>query len=368
MKHPHRRAARFTATAVFVLAATAFTTSSGALAQPTTTTPPATPSTSSPTTTSTDPSTTTSTDPSTLSPTTSTTETSPTTTYTDPSTTFYPSTEPTTSAPTTPPSPTTSTTTTPPTSTTVVPTSPTRPGIFELPTLPKNPFTDPDGIIAQVIFKNPLPKPSGTPSEAPAIAQAQAQTVQQAFGGESVGSLVVDKAFQTGQGATVRLRQQIDSVPVFGATVAQSLAADGSLTSASGALSHKVQGKYPAGVSTPPAAVAATALRTLATETKQPRDKFAIGATVAMWYDAKLAARSAAAGTAVPAYKVTVKSAGAQGKQPVQWVVFVDANNTGRVLDGWRESEHPDRDVCEAGRTPADPDGRPETLASRCRR
>ncbi|WP_433663971.1 hypothetical protein ACQPW1_18760 [Nocardia sp. CA-128927] len=188
----------------------------------------------------------------------------------------------------------------------------------------------------QVIFKNPLPIPAGTAAEAPAIAQAQAQTVQQVFGANSVGNLVVDKVSPADQGSTVQMRQEIDSVPVYGATVAEKLSADGSLVSASGALSQQAKGKYPAGVTTPPTAVAATALRALAEQTKQSRDKFAVSGTVAMWFDTKLAAKnSAAPSVAVPAYQVSVKGAAAQGKQPVQWVVFIDANNTGRVLGGW---------------------------------
>ncbi|MFD6160547.1 hypothetical protein ACFWF7_31795 [Nocardia sp. NPDC060256] len=191
----------------------------------------------------------------------------------------------------------------------------------------------------RVIFKNPLPIPPGTPAEAPAIAQAQAQTVQQVFGAGSVGNLVVDQVSPADQGSTVQLRQEIDSVPVYGATVAQSLAADGKLISATGALSQQAKGKYPTGTSTagpPPAAVAATALRALAEQTKQPRDKFAVAATTAKWFDPKLAAKnSTAPSVAVPAYQVSIKGAAGQGKQPVQWVVFVDANNTGRVLGGW---------------------------------
>ncbi|MFI6046639.1 hypothetical protein ACIA8C_33815 [Nocardia sp. NPDC051321] len=194
----------------------------------------------------------------------------------------------------------------------------------------------------RVIFKNPLPIPPGTQAEAPAIAQAQAQTVQQVFGAGSVGNLVVDSASPADQqtpadqGTTVRLRQEIDSVPVFGASVAQKLATDGSLISASGALSQQAKGKYPAEAKTPPAAVAATALRALAELTKQPRDKFAVSATTATWYDPKLATKnSKAPSVAVPAYQVAVKGAATQGKQPVQWVVFIDANNTGRVLGGW---------------------------------
>ncbi|WP_159080270.1 hypothetical protein [Nocardia suismassiliense] len=207
-------------------------------------------------------------------------------------------------------------------------------------------FTDPDGIAMQVIFKNPLPKPAGVPSEAQAIAQAQAPSMQRVFGAESIGNLVVDKASPVGRGATVELRQEIDAVPVYGAKVAQSLAADGSLVSASGALSQQTQGKYPTGATTPPATVADTAVRALAQETKQPRGKFAVFATAAMWYDPKLAAKDGASSVAVPAYKVAIKRAGTQGDQSAQWVLFIDANNTGRVLDSWHE-------------TGAKPEGRP---------
>ncbi|WP_405162724.1 M4 family metallopeptidase [Nocardia sp. NBC_01499] len=223
--------------------------------------------------------------------------------------------------------------------------------------MPKNVFTDPDGIVTQVVPKIPLPKVPGIPAEAPAAAQARAQGVQKVFGAESVGNLVVDKVLPVGKGTTVRLRQEIDSVPVFGASVAQSLAADGSLISASGALSQKAQGKYPAGAATPPAAVAATAVRALAQETKQASNKFAVSATTAMWYDPKLAAKNSAQSVAVPAYKVSVKGDGAQGKQPGQWVVFVDANSTGKVLDSWSETKHVNRVVCDANRTPVDLDG-----------
>ncbi|PXX61036.1 fungalysin/thermolysin propeptide [Nocardia tenerifensis] len=281
-------------------------------------------------------------------------------------------------------------TTSVPTTTTTAPT--TKPGIFDLPAIPKNVFTDPDGIFVQVILEHPLPIPPGTPTDAPAIAQARAQGLQQVLGAESVGNLVVDTVSPTGDGgATVRQRQEIDSVPVFGAEVAQSLAADGSLVSAGGALAQQARGKYPTGTTTtptgttlpngttlptgttlpngttlptgttpptavtpraavtPPAAVTATAVRALAAETRQSRDKFSASAPVAMWYDPKLAAKKSAKSVAVPAYKVTVEGVGAQGGPPSRWVVFVDATDVGKVLDSWSTTGHPE---C-ADRTPS---------------
>ncbi|WP_378740094.1 hypothetical protein [Nocardia brasiliensis] len=228
--------------------------------------------------------------------------------------------------------------------------------------MPKNVFTDPEGTVRLVIPNNPLPAPPGIPSGAPAAAEAQADWVQEVFGARSVGDLVVDSVSPTDAGSTVRLRQEIDSIPVYGATVAQTLAADGSLVSASGELSQQTQGKYPAGATTPPAEVSATAVRTLAEQTKTPTDQFAVFATVAMWYDPKLADRDAradrdaAASVAVPGFKVELRRGGTAGQEPGTWVVFVDANNTGRVLDTWSDAERRDRVACDANRTRADID------------
>ncbi len=125
---------------------------------------------------------------------------------------------------------------------------------------------------------------------------------------------------------------EIDSVPVYGASVAQSLDTHGAFLSATGALAQQSKGKFPAGVSTPPPAAADTAVKTLAARAKAPAGKFTAAAAARVWYDPKLAAQRNASSVAVPAYQVEVRGDDQHGK-PGHWFVFIDAGNTGRVLD-----------------------------------
>ncbi|MBF6329182.1 M4 family metallopeptidase [Nocardia transvalensis] len=218
-------------------------------------------------------------------------------------------------------------------------------------------LTDSEGAVVQVVPKNPVPVPEGTPAEAPAAAQAHADGVEKVFTGDHVGDLVVDSTFEVGEGSTVRLRQEIDSVPVFGASAAQTLAADGSLLSVTGALSQKSQGKYQ--TTTPPAEVATNAVKAIAEQTQTPVEKLAVGEARAYWYDPKLAAKQDAQSVAIPAFQVVVLGDGAKGEgdesaKPGEWVVFIDAADIGKVLDSWDESKHLNRVVCDAERRQVD--------------
>ncbi|MFC9441027.1 M4 family metallopeptidase, partial [Nocardia sp. NPDC057030] len=222
--------------------------------------------------------------------------------------------------------------------------------------MPKEVTTDQQGSVRQVVPKDPIKVPAGSAADAATAAQAHANGVQKALGGngDTAGNLVVESVFKIGTGATVRLRQEIDKVPVFGASAAESLTADGSLISVTGSLSKKSQGKY--ATTQPSAQVAQTALKKIAEQSKSAPDRLRVTATKAYWYDAKLAAKDEAQSIAVPAFKVEIAGAGADKKgEPATWVVFVDANSTGKVLDSWSETRHLNRVVCDNASQPIDP-------------
>ncbi|WP_169814899.1 M4 family metallopeptidase [Nocardia crassostreae] len=288
----NRRAKRLTATAAIAFAATVFATSTGAIAQQPTT-PPVSPSAPS-------------------------------------------------SAPSTPNVPTTPD----------LPTTPPAQQGSDLESAPKDVLKDPQGVVTQVVPKEPVPAPPGTPAEAPAAAQAQAETVEKVFGADPVGELVVDRVLPVGEDSTVRLCQEIGSVPVYGASVAQSLSADGALISVTGALTQKSEGEYPGDAAVPPAEASATATAAIAAETGQPADQLTVEGAESNWYEPKLASVADAASVAVPAYRVTVVKGGeaVEDGEEVAWTVFVDANDTARVLDKWSETKHIDRVVCDAAR------------------
>ncbi|MFI9503759.1 M4 family metallopeptidase [Nocardia sp. NPDC052566] len=233
------------------------------------------------------------------------------------------------------------------------PSLPSLPG--DLSAVPKDVLSDPQGTVLQVIPKEPLSVPGGTAAEAPAAALAHVPGVTKVLGqnGDIVGELVVDSVFPVGEGATVRLRQEIDSVPVFSASVAQSLAADGSLISATGSVSKKSEGKF--ATTTPSDQVAATAVKKVADESKTPADKLAAAETKAYWYDPKLAAKDDAQSVAVPAFKVEVNGEVDAEGEPTQWIVFVDATNTDKVLDSWSVVKHLNRVVCDNANRRIDP-------------
>lgn len=222
------------------------------------------------------------------------------------------------------------------------------PGGSGLQTVPKVVEKDSQGVVTQVVPEKPVPASSGGGNPG-AAAVAHAEGVGEVFGAKSVGSLVVDAVFPVGSGSTVRLRQEIDSVPVFGASVAQSLSADGSLLSATGALTQKFRGAYPQNPSTPPAEVFRTAVRAVADQSHVPADKLSVVEQRANWYDPKLAAVTDADSQAVPAYRIDVAGS-------AKWTVFVDATDTGRVLDSWSDKQHLNRVVCDADSADIDTD------------
>ncbi|WP_405168054.1 M4 family metallopeptidase [Nocardia sp. NBC_01499] len=222
--------------------------------------------------------------------------------------------------------------------------------------MPKEVTTDQQGVVQQVVPKDPIAVPAGTPADATAAAQAHARGAQKALGadGDTAGELVAESVFQVGEGSTVRLRQEIDKVPVFGASAAESLTADGSLISVTGSLSKKSQGKF--ATTTPSAQVQQTALKKVADQSKVAPDQLAVNDTKAYWYDAKLAAKDEAQSTAVPAFKVDITGTSADKKgEPATWVVFVDANNTGKVIDSWSETKNLNRVVCDNANRRIDP-------------
>ncbi|MCM6771957.1 M4 family metallopeptidase [Nocardia sp. CDC159] len=222
---------------------------------------------------------------------------------------------------------------------------PPTPGSSDLSAAPKDVLKDAEGEVMQAVPKQPLPTPSGKTALPEAAAQVHAEGVKKVFTpGDSVGTLVVDSTFPIGEGATARLRQEIDSVPVFGASVSQSLGTDGSLLAATGSLTRKAEGKFR--TKTPSGQVSATAVKTIAQQAKVPADQLSATETKAYWYDAKLAGKETAKSVAVPAFKVEVKGDGKDG-DPGHWTVFVDANNTGKVLDSWSEVKHLNRVVCD---------------------
>ncbi|QIS02640.1 hypothetical protein F5X71_10195 [Nocardia brasiliensis] len=210
----------------------------------------------------------------------------------------------------------------------------------ELTTVPMTVLTDHQGIVTQVVPDTPVPPPSGVPAEATAVAAAWAEGIRQLFGAGSVGALVVDAVFAIGEGATVRMRQEIDSIRVYGASVAAALDPAGALLSVTGALAQHSRGAFAPGTAAPPAA-AITARRAMASRTHAPIDEFHAATALPVWYDPKLAARDDAQSVAVPAYLVEVTGDG-HGRQPELWSVFVDAGDTDRVLDSWNETKHLD--------------------------
>ncbi|MFI5779291.1 M4 family metallopeptidase [Nocardia sp. NPDC051570] len=223
----------------------------------------------------------------------------------------------------------------------------------DLSTVPKEVLKDPEGTTRQVVPQQPVPVPAGTSPAAPSAAQAHAQGVEKVFTADSIGTLVVDQVLPVGEGSTVRLRQEIDSVPVFGASIAQMLAKDGSLVSATGSLSQKSQGKFTTTQASD--AVSATAVKAIADQTKTAANKLAVAGVKAYWYDAKLASAPDGKSVAVPAFKVDVKGDG-NGEKPGRYAVFVDALNTGKVLDSWDEAMHLNRVICDAKNTRVDLD------------
>lgn len=209
---------------------------------------------------------------------------------------------------------------------------------------------DQRGAVVQVVPKIPVPVPPGAPrrGDAGAMAKSHASWVADEFGAV-VGNLFVDKVFRVGSGSTVRLRQEIDAVPVFGSSVAQSLTADGALLSVTGALSRRSVGAYPAAAAPPPPAVGRTALASIAAQTRRPVEKLSVARQQANWYDPTLAAVADAESIAMPAYRVEVA-----GGNDATWTVFVDAVDTGRVFDSWSNEKHSNRVVCDANRQAID--------------
>ncbi|WP_156807756.1 hypothetical protein [Acaricomes phytoseiuli] len=165
------------------------------------------------------------------------------------------------------------------------------------------------------------------------------------------GEFVVDKVFPMGQGSTVRLSQEIDSIPVFGATITQALDQEGALISALGSAAQQVQGSYPTPAEQQLPGAEETALKTI------QDDYQAIGARVyasdAAWYTPRLVRDEPGAElVARPAYRVEI-SDGLSGS----WVVFVSAED-GRVLDSWAQTaDAAQRVICDANSMIINPSG-----------
>lgn len=194
-----------------------------------------------------------------------------------------------------------------------------------------------EGSVMQVLPADPIkPAASAKGSFVPALSKA--------FDASGIGELAVEKTFSVGAGSTVRLKQLISGVPVFGASIAQSLAKDGSLISASGATAKSFSGDFPADE-------AAARERAKAAAIAEVTEKFsAANPTVAslepQWYDPTLIKRgSTEPSVAVPAYKVALDK-GIGGS----WLVFIAADQ-GKVLNSWsRTATFSSRVICDANR------------------
>ncbi|MGF6885876.1 bacillolysin [Nocardia sp. GAS34] len=174
-------------------------------------------------------------------------------------------------------------------------------------------------------------------------AAAHAADIKRIFGAADRADLVVQKTSRRGRGATVRLTQSIDSVPVYGAGVALALRADGSLLSATGALAERTAGRYPSGATTPTAPARTTAVTKAAELAGVAAEAVRVRAASAAWYDPELSG-SGADKAAVAAFRFDI-AAGAGG-----WRVFVAAGSPGVVLDAWQSEENLSRVICDANR------------------
>ncbi|MFD4785322.1 M4 family metallopeptidase [Rhodococcus qingshengii] len=197
-----------------------------------------------------------------------------------------------------------------------------------------------------VVPDSPLPLATAV-SDPAAAAAAHAGDIQSVFGSTgSVGELVVDTTFPVGEGTTVRLRQEIDGVPVHGASVAQSLAADGSLIAVTGSVAQRSQGTYADALPGGQELALAAATADVSAQTQKPLLDYAATDSERTWYDPKLAAVPDADSLAVPAYKVTVRG----GDTTSAWEVFVDAADPTKVLDRLGSEQNITRVVCDANR------------------
>lgn len=192
-----------------------------------------------------------------------------------------------------------------------------------------------DGSVMQVLPADPL-KPAADPKAgyAPALGAA--------FEAAGAGQFVVEKVFSVGEGSTVRLKQVNVGIDVFGASIAQSLAKDGSLISASGAAAKKFDGAFPADQVKVRDAAKVSAIADV--EAKFGAKSPSVVAIEPVWYDPTLVQRgSNSESIAVPAYKVQLSDG-----IKMSWLAFVTANSGG-VLDSWAETaEASSRVVCDA--------------------
>ncbi len=196
--------------------------------------------------------------------------------------------------------------------------------------------TDAAGRVIAVEPANPLAAPEGAKDPVSA-AKAHAGRLSQQFN-VKVGDLVVGQAQAVPGGSVVRLQQNIDGVPVFGAQVVQDLDQNGGLVTAVGKTSERRAGSFPAdrtaaqnqAKNAAAAAVHANGVR--------------ITGVQAYWYDASLGGGDAKA-SAVPTFFVQLKAA------EDKWTVIVGAND-GKVLAVWSETKNaaPNRVVCDANR------------------
>ncbi|KQR97998.1 hypothetical protein ASG12_13490 [Williamsia sp. Leaf354] len=219
------------------------------------------------------------------------------------------------------------------------PSTPSSPG-DDLSSVPKEVVTGTDGKVAQASPDTPLRL--ATPTADPnAAADKHAQGVQKTFRADDVGTLKVESVYRTGSASTVRLRQVIDGVPVYGATVSQSLDSAGSLLAATGETAQAKSGSY---VTTAvPTSVVPAAIAGIASTYGKKPERLKASAARANWYDPTLAGKDGTS-VAVPAYRVKVKAGAKQS-----WLAFIGQD--GAFLDSISlTAEALNRVVCDANR------------------
>lgn len=209
-----------------------------------------------------------------------------------------------------------------------------------LSTVPKTIHRSSHGSVRQVVPDRPIPVPgSGIRTLDPgAAALAHIAGLEQMFG--AAADLVVEGVSRRAGGSTVRLVQRIEGVPVYGAAVAVALRSDGSLLSATGALTERIVGGYSSGGELPSAR--RTAVARAAELSARGAETVRVRAASAAWFDPGLIDDRRPDAPAVPAYRYDLAAGGRL------WRIFVAAGPGGAVLDAWPAEPALDRVVCDA--------------------
>ncbi|RDI49260.1 M4 family metallopeptidase [Nocardia mexicana] len=222
-----------------------------------------------------------------------------------------------------------------------------------LATAPKRVQESSRGAVRQIVPDRPIAVPGGRGLADPATAAtAHSADIKQLFG--AAADLVVTTVAGRAGGSTVRLGQRVGAIPVHGAGVALALRPDGSLQSATGALSERIDGSYPSGGTEPAEAARRTAVGKVAELSGLAADALRVRSESAAWFDPSLVDGERPDRVAVPAYRYDIRARAAV------WRVFVAAVG-GAVLDALPAERALDRVVCDA-----DSQGAERTLAVPC--